>query len=76
MNARTKQIAMRYARKLCIKRLCRKVRKYGSVVTSVTITDDPAWYKLDNVEATAREDSERAAVNEALREEQIKRGLR
>lgn len=63
MRPESQVIAQRYARRLCIKRLCRKMRKFGKVMTSVTvvITDDF---------------TERAAVDEALREEQFKRGLR
>lgn len=63
MSARSQQIAMRYARKLCIKRMCRKMRKFGKVMTSVN--------DITHVEYT-----ERAAVDEALRDEQTKRGLR
>lgn len=62
MNPRTQQIAMRYARKLAIKRMCRKWRKYGKVLFSTTILGDDF--------------TERSAVDEALREEQTKRGLR
>lgn len=61
MKAESKQIAMRYARKLCIKRLMRKYRAWGDVSFKRHIPD---------------EFTERAAVDEALREEQFKRGLR
>lgn len=56
--------AMRAARKMCIKLMVRKMRKYGKVLFCVTVIHNPSW------------DSERAAVDEALREESIKRGLR
>ena len=63
MKPESQVIAQRYARRLCIKRLVSKMRKYGKVVTSVT--------DITHIEYT-----ERAAVDEALREEQFKRGLR
>jgi hypothetical protein len=63
MNPVIRVIASRYARKVCIDRLVRKIRKYGKVMVSITVVDNPEW-------------TERAAVDAALREEQKKRGLR
>jgi len=58
--AQIKVIAQRAARKMCLKCLLRKMRKYGKVVTEVTVIHNPDW------------DSERAAVDEIIRQERGK----
>lgn len=55
--------AARWARLTCVKRLVRKIRKYGKVMVEITVVHNPYW-------------TERAAVDNALYEEQKKRGLR
>lgn len=61
MRPESKVMAQRWARKQCVKRVLRKYRAWGNV-----------WFKRQIPD----EYTERAAVDEALREEQTKRGLR
>jgi len=56
----SKVMAQRYARRLCVKRLVRKMRKYGTVLFQATVVHNPDDF------------TERAAVDEAIREERRK----
>lgn len=60
--AQIKVIALRAAHKICYKQLLRKMRKFGKVMTEVTVVYNPDW----------ESDSERAAVDAAIREERRK----
>lgn len=62
MKPETKVIAQRWMRKTCVKRVCRKLRKYGAAIVMTTVV-------LEDF-------TERRAVDEALYDEQVKRGLR
>lgn len=55
MKAETQVIAMRFAHKVCVKRIVRKLRKYGKAIVMTTVV--------------LPESSERAAVDEIIREE-------
>ena len=61
-EAQIKVIALRAARNMCIKLMLRKMRKYGKVLFQVTVVYNPDWDS----------DSERAAVDEAIRLERRK----
>jgi hypothetical protein len=54
MKPETKVIAQRWARQMCVKRMCRKLRKYGAAIVMTHVVDL---------------DTERAAVDEIIREE-------
>ena len=54
MKAESKVIMNRWMRKTCVKRMCRKLRKYGAAIVMTRVVDL---------------DTERAAVDEIIREE-------